>query len=325
MELNIKGLSINKKPRKDGRYQGYYYDGKDKQYVYGLTRAEVEEKLRKLVQTGIKKKKRIINGAPTDFVEFSMFYFKQFRVRKVAKDTLRGDLSRFNNYLKPLFKNRHIKSITPTECQELIDRIQESGKGKTADEIYSLLSVIFKMAIKFGIIQRNPLDVIFHQPHERENGKALKIDDIKRLMASKSEYLPYYMIALYTGLRPNEYEKFTIDGAFIVAVNSKRKNGKTEFKRIPIMLELRPFLTGDFAKIPPYEQLRIEFKRILPDFSLKDLRKTFNSRCVECGINETARKIWMGHSLGALGKAYTELSDEFFLQEASKFYFFKKI
>lgn len=42
------------------------------------------------------------------------------------------------------------------------------------------------------------------------------------------------------------------------------------------------------------------------------------------GINETARKIWMGHSLGALGKAYTELSDEFFLQEAQKFYFFEK-
>lgn len=325
MKLKIKGLSINKKPRKDGRYQGYYCDGKDKQYVYGLTRSEVEEKLRKLVKIGIKKKKRTVNGAPTDFVEFSMFYFKTFRVRKVAKDTLRGDLSRFNNYLKPLFQKRSIRSITPSECQELIDRIQESGKGKTADEVFSLLSVIFKMAIKFGIIPRNPLDIIYHVSHERENGKVLKTNDIKRLIASKSEYLTYYMIALYTGLRPNEYEKFTIDGNFIVAVNSKRKNGKTEFKRIPIMHELKPFLTGNFAKIPQYEQLRIEFKAILPDFTMKDLRKTFNSRCIECGINEIVRKLWMGHSLGELGKAYTELSDDFYLQEASKFYFFTKI
>ena len=322
MRIKIKGVSINKKPRADGRWQGYYKDDKVKQYVYGSTREEVEEKIRKLIRTGIKKKKHTINGAPTDFEDFAMFYFNTFRARKVAKDTLKGDLSRFNNYLKPVFKNRPIRSITPSECQELIDRIQESGKGKTADEVYSLLSVIIKMAMRFGIVQRNPLEIVYHEKHERINGKVLKIDDIKRLIASKNKYLPYYMIALYTGLRPNEYEKFTINGNFIVAVNSKRKNGKTEYKKIPIMRELKPFLTGNFAKIPPYEQLRIEYKTILPDFSLKDLRKTFNSRCIECGVNEIVRKLWMGHSLGELGKAYTELSDEYFLKEAKKFYFF---
>ena len=141
-------------------------------------------------------------------------------------------------------------------------------------------------------------------------------------MESKSDYLIYYIIALFTGLRPNEYEKFSVDGDFIVAVNSKRKNGKVEYKKIPVMHELKPFLTGDFAEIPQYEQLRLEFKRIMPDFTLKDLRKTFNSRCIECGVNEICRKIWMGHSLGELGKAYTELSDEYFLNEARKFYFF---
>mgnify|MGYP003571423375 CR=1 FL=1 len=224
----------------------------------------------------------------------------------------------------PAFGKKQLKNITPKDCQDLIDCIQESGKGKTADEVYSLLSVILKTALKFGIIQRNPLDIVFHKQHERVNGKVLKIDDIKRLMASKNKYLNYYMIALYTGLRPNEYRKFEIDGEFIKAVNSKRKNGKTEFKRIPIMQELKPFLKGNFANIPQYEQLRTEFKAIMPEFTLKDLRKTFNSRCIECGINDIVRKLWVGHSLGELGKAYTELSDEYFIKEASKFYFFTK-
>jgi hypothetical protein len=33
-----------------------------------------------------------------------------------------------------------------------------------------------------------------------------------------------FALALYTGLRPNEYNTAKIEGNFIVAVNSKRKN-----------------------------------------------------------------------------------------------------
>ena len=42
------------------------------------------------------------------------------------------------------------------------------------------------------------------------------------------------MLALYTGLRPNELYTAKIEGNFIVAINSKRKNRKLEYKKIPI-------------------------------------------------------------------------------------------
>ena len=324
MNLNIKGVSVNSKPRSDGRWQGYYTDGKDKQYVYGRTRAEVNEKLYKLVKTGIKKQKHTLNGAPTTFEDFTLFYFENFRARKVVPTTLKGDMSRFNNYLKPAFKNRPIKSITAQECQNLIDRIQRQGKGKTADDVYSLLTVILKMAIKFGIIQRSPCDIVFHQQHERKNGKVLTHEQLKFLLENSGKFQTIYAIAMFTGLRPNEYSKMSVKDGFIVAVNSKRKNGKVEYKKIPVMRELEPYLTEPI-EIPSYEVLRKHFKTIFPKHTLKDLRKTFNSRCIECGINEIVRKIWMGHSLGELGRAYTELSDEFYLSEARKFYFFESV
>ena len=41
MLININGVSINSKPRSDGRYQGYVTENNGKQYFYGRTREEV--------------------------------------------------------------------------------------------------------------------------------------------------------------------------------------------------------------------------------------------------------------------------------------------
>ena len=55
--------------------------------------------------------------------------------------------------------------------------------------------------------------------------------------------MPFKPVLVHsTGLRPNEYKTARIEGDFIVANNSKRKNGKVELKKIPITPMLKPYL-----------------------------------------------------------------------------------
>ena len=259
--------------------------------------------------------------APSSFDGFATFYFENFRIRKVTKNTYENDMYRYKNHIKPYFEDKPIYKITSLECQDLIDTIVAEGKGKTADEVYSLLNVIFKAAIAHGILLKNPLDIVFHTRHEKKHGKSLTKDEEKLLLSSTegTEYQLMFAIALYTGMRPNEYETARREGNFIIAKNSKRKGGKTETKKIPITPMLAPYIKDTREiKFLGLKKLREKFNSIIKNHILYDLRTTFYSRCIECGVSEIAQKLFVGHSLGELGNAYTDVSDEFLLREGAK-------
>lgn len=260
-------------------------------------------------------------AVPTTFSKFAEYFFNKFYSRKVSESTLRVAKNQFKNHLSPYFKDTALKRITPNLCQELIDRLEAEGKGKTAEDVHSLLNIIFKAAIKHGLITNNPIDMVVHNKHEREHGKALTKDE-ERLLLSSTAGSPYqlmFAIALYTGLRPNEYKTARIEGNFIVANNSKRKNGKTELKKIPITPMLKPYLDGvTELKFTRLEQIRNKFNAILPGHRLYDLRTTFYTRCMECGVADAAIKKFVGHTLGGLADTYADLSDEFLFREGQK-------
>lgn len=258
-------------------------------------------------------------SVPTTFDKFSMFYFENFRKEKVTAATMITDKRRYNRYLLPYFKQTPIKKITPSECKKLLDGVKAQGKGKTADELYSLLNIIFKSAIAHGIIDRNPLAIVLHIQHQRKNGKALTREEEQRLKTAVkgSQYAAAYMLLLYSGLRPNELKTAQIDGDFIIAQNSKRKNKKVEFKKIPIIKALQPFLSSALV-VPTLETLRRNFNKILPNHILYDLRTTFYTRCDEYGVTAAARDEFVGHSNGALTNAYRNLSDDYLIQESKK-------
>lgn len=265
-----------------------------------------------------------VKTTPTKFGDFIEFYFENFRKRKVAANTYKADYDRVKKHILPALGEMRLSAITPSVCQAFIDKF--SDRGKTAQELFSLLSQTFKCAIAHHLIQFSPLDTLIRPTHESVNGTALTREQEVRLLSETPEkYREAFAIALYTGLRPNEYETLCRDGDMLIAKNSKRKNRKIEYKRIPICPMLRPYIS-ESPSMPCPKTLWNAFKKLFPDHTLYDLRTTFNTRCVECHVDDNARKLMMGHSLGRLANAYTDVSDEFLRQEAEKlFYPFPKI
>ncbi|MDE6597985.1 MAG: site-specific integrase [Clostridia bacterium] len=320
--IHIEGCDVHLRTRKCGnkltyelryRKDGLNVNASNQNRAAAI--AKFTEKLKRALQAAS------YQTAPETFHEFALYYFETFRKRKVKPLTYDNDMYRYNNHLKPLFGSKLLKHISPGECQKLIDGYIQKGQGRTAEEVYSLLNCILKSAIAHGIIDRNPLAIVVKDKHERKHGKALSVDEERKLLSETAgtRYQLLFAVALYTGLRPNEYATARIDGNFIIAVNSKRKSNIVEYKRIPITPMLRPFLDNvtelHFVRL---EYLRDKIKAILPQHILYDLRTTFNTRCQECGIADVARKTFMGHSLGKLDNAYTDLSDEFLLHEGNK-------
>ena len=250
-----------------------------------------------------------------------MYYFENFRKKKVGAQTYRVDLSRYTIHIQPHFGKIEIKKIIPAQCQQLIDKIITLGYERTAQDVYSLLNSIFKSAMAHGILNRNPLAIIQNVEHEREHGKALSKGEEKQLLEASAgtPYQLMFAVALYTGMRPNEYATAQIKGEFIIAVNSKRKTKKVEYKKIPITPMLKPYLIG-VTELKFFDPITIreKIRSILPNHKLYDLRTTFYTRCQECGVSDVARMEFVGHSLGKLGNTYTDLSDEFLLKEGKK-------
>lgn len=254
-----------------------------------------------------------VTPTPTKFGEFIKFYFENFRKRKVVEQTYLRDVARVKKHVLPVLGELRISAITPSMCQNLIDGLS----GKTAEEVFSLLSQTFKCAIAHRIVPFSPLDTLLRPSHERKHGHALTKQEERQLLETSGKYTESFAIALYTGMRPNEYETVRREGDLLIAKNSKRKGKKIEYKRIPINPMLRPYIS-DSPKMATAQTLRKNFKKLFPDKILYDLRTTFNTRCVECKVDDAARKLMMGHSLGKLANAYTDVSDEFLITEASK-------
>ena len=323
--VNRKRCRMRKHPSGNGytyeiryRHEGYNISACGK--TIELAKANMLKKMRNAMPTNART-----TEIPTTLEDFALYYFERFRRPKIAELTYKNDVRRLKRHILPALGKKKLAKITPADCEDLIESMKAAGKGKTADELRSLLSIIFKGAIAHNIIERNPLDIVPHVQHVTKHGKALSAEEIEALFARirGTKFEIVYALALYTGLRPNELKTATVKNGMIIAVNSKQKKKETVYKRIPICKRLAAYLDkigGNLEKVHFFceQYYSVRFPGFCPGHKLYDLRTTFYSRCKELGVAEPALKAYMGHSNGKLGNSYTDLSNEYLLKEGKK-------
>ena len=211
-----------------------------------------------------------------------------------------------------------------------IDTVMKDVKPRKYEELRTLFNGIFKYAVASGIIQHNPVALIKFKRAERQTRDALPKNEIiaflERIKQPKYDEIRQAMYLLYFfGLRPCEVDNDVHkEGNFLIARNRKRKNGKIEYKKIPIPTQAQGLIDWNkpltFQTQSKYAQDEL-IKDLLGGKTGYYLRHTFSTVCQQY-VRPDIVDIWMGDSPQRLvGKVYTHFPDEFMHEQMQKVQF----
>ncbi len=242
---------------------------------------------------------------------------------KVDERTLKSYDSYCRRYLFPILGEKPIATIRTID----LDNILKDLKPRLYEDLRTVFNSVFKYAIGCGIIAHNPVALIQFKKADRNARRALTKEEQQLLLnrLSLPEYAAYrtpFLVMLYFGLRPCELEDAHFEGNFLIARNAKRKNGKIEYKKIPVPKQAREKLDLTDKVINPHrtDVLNRIFKRIIGDENITQyyLRHTFATVCQQY-VRPDIVDIWMGDSSERLvGRVYTHFPDEFMQEQMEK-------
>ncbi len=231
------------------------------------------------------------------------------------------ELKRFYVNFYALPENLRKKPIAAVRTGD-IDKVMKNVKPRKYEELRTLFNGIFKYAVASGIITHNPVALIKFKRAERQNREALSEEEIKSFLerVELPEFEPIrqgaYLLYFF-GLRPCEVDQETRkEGDFLIARNRKRKNGKIEYKKIPIPTQVQGLIDWNRPLVFNCSNWKRDklFKALLGDSENTSycLRHTFSTVCQEYLQRPDIVDIWMGDSPQRLvGKVYTHFSDKF--------------
>lgn len=312
-KLNIKGISVDHKPRKDGRFQARYTTEDGKQHsVYGRSREEAQRKALAGYKGKKKEKRKILT--------YSEWYDKWMQLYKQPKlriNTLKNYNYTAGKHILPRIGKLRLDLINTITLQETINRITLPRQREIAGNI--IVASITK-AYTVGLIKSNPTLGVEKAKHDYTERRALTSEEQKRLLnaikGNRFETLIY--VYLYAGLRRSEalalrWRDIDIKNGTITVrsqVNEKRQlvdlKTKKAYRTIPILPPLKHALeamqpTGEFLFEWKPSRITQEFRILFNNLNLKDidvhcLRHTYATMLKDMGAPDDLRTKWLGHS-----------------------------
>ncbi len=229
------------------------------------------------------------------------------------------------NELPEELKRTPISKIRTSDLMQIMKKV----KPRKYEELRTLFNSLFKYAIACGVMSNNPVSLIPFKRAERKARDALSVQEIhsflKRVLLPKYEKIRQALYVLYFfGLRPCELDEETHrEGNFLIARNRKRKNGKIEYKKIPIPKEANLLINWNNALTFQISAKTRDLwiKEILDGKTAYNLRHTYSSICQQY-VRQEIVDICIGDSPTRLiGKHYTHFPDDFMEKQIALVHF----
>ena len=149
-----------------------------------------------------------IRGIPT-FKDFAMNDYMEWA--KGSKRSWKADLSKFNNHLIQKFGNRRLTEITMRDIQLYHAQVRQSHSAGSANRHLSVISKLYKCAIQWGIVERNPCAGVKKFQENNAMQRFLTPDEIRRLYKAMDDMngrsvmtIASLKLLLLTGTRRSE-------------------------------------------------------------------------------------------------------------------------
>ena len=286
--------------------------------------------LKAQIQRGIdpQEEKQQLSQIPT-FREFVVdSYLPWAFANKLSADS---DESKIRIHLLPVFGNVRIDQLTTQSLQRYLDQLKLTYTPATCNRHLSLLSRLLKMAVQFGMLDKNPAVGIRKAQENNERHRFLSGDEIRQFIESLAKdenpvAAAFLEFLLYTGVRRSEALNAkweNVDLAKRVWFIPRSKNGKHRHvilnAKALALLEglprLNPYLFPGKLEGQPLNNPQKCFIRTLEragikDFRIHDLRHTHASIAINNGASLYEVQHLLGHSQTKTTSRYAHLADE---------------
>ena len=239
---------------------------------------------------------------------------------KIAKKTWEAYRSLSRRFIGEDLRSKDVRNIRTNDIDDCMPAWEEDPR--LYEDLRTILNGTFKYAIASGVIIHNPVALIPFRRAERIPRESLtdeqiilflnKLQDPRFVPVRQCAYVLYFF-----GLRPCEIDQDAhFEDGFLIARNRKRKNGKIEYKKIPVPKQAQGLIDFEEPILPKitYKRWHDLISEALPgDLTPYNLRHTFATKCSEpAEIKPEIVDLWMGDSPQRLvGKHYVHFSDDY--------------
>jgi len=136
------------------------------------------------------------------FGEVAQQWVKIMR-KKVKSSTLTDYRNTMNYHILPRFGNVPLADITYLDVEEFISELDCSHKR--INNILVPMRSVMKFALKAGLIDKNPMDLVGNLKVEKPDIHPLSMDEVHSFLdAVLSYYRDFFIVAFFTGMRFGE-------------------------------------------------------------------------------------------------------------------------